>query len=105
MAFISGEYRIKGDWQSLVGQQIVAVVNSAPDARRAFAQVHLVFSDGCSFEIFSTTGDLGGSSRLYRGDLEEVLSHMTDHRHVEAFEAERKETRLNSPGPVVRRRE
>ncbi len=87
MRTISGKNRIKGDWQSLVGQQIVAVVNSAPDARRAFAQVHLVFSDGCSFEIFSTTGDLGGSSRLYRGDLAEVLGYMTEHRHVQVFEA------------------
>jgi hypothetical protein len=36
-----------------------------------------VFTDGTTFEIFSGFGELiGGSSRLYRGNLAEVLSYI-----------------------------
>lgn len=67
----------RGDWQGLVGQQIEAVVTTGVMlADHLMVQVHLVFDDGSTFEIYSPSGDLCGGSRLYRGDLFEVLSYV-----------------------------
>ena len=70
---------VKGNWGALVGQTIEAVVVTGVDVdhhdRNPKAQVHLVFSDESTFEIFGGY-DLGGGSRRYRGNLAEVLGYL-----------------------------
>jgi hypothetical protein len=64
------------NWSALIGQTIEhVVVCHRPSTPHS--QVHLVFTDGSTFEIFSGSGELiGGSSRLYRGNLADVLSYI-----------------------------
>ena len=63
-----------GDWQSLIGRKIEAVVTRDRTDVGPPQSVYLVFSDGTTFEIFSYGGTLGGTSKAYPGGLAELLS-------------------------------
>lgn len=66
---------LKGEWEALIGRTIDQVVVSAQQ-RTPRSQVHLIFSDGSTFEIYSSNDEgIGGSSRIYRGNIAEVLSY------------------------------
>jgi hypothetical protein len=75
------------NWSALIGQTIEhVVVCHRPSTPHS--QVHLVFTDGTTFEIFSGSGELiGGSSRLYRGNLAEVLSYIHADTLVKVYAA------------------
>lgn len=65
---------IKGGWQYLVGRRIEAVVvNVARGESSTLAQIHLVLDGEVHLEIFSHTGVICGTKRVYPGDLPEVL--------------------------------
>jgi len=67
---------IKGGWQHLIGKRIEAVVvNVARGEQSTLAQIHLVLDGEVNFEIYSSTGDVGGASYLHAGDLPEVLGY------------------------------
>jgi hypothetical protein len=66
-------YTPKGDWQSIVGRRIDAVAFALHDGQPP-VQLHLVFDDASTFEIYGS--HLAGSSYLRRGDLLEVLSYI-----------------------------
>ena len=66
---------LKGDWQALVGKTIQEIVICCQGTTPK-SQIHLVFSDGSTFQIYSGEGEyIAGNRRLYRGNLTEVLSH------------------------------
>jgi len=64
---------IKGGWQYLIGRRIEAVVAMPGSGSRSLAQVYLVLDGDEHFEIYSSTGMIGGTKRLYPGDLPDVL--------------------------------
>ena len=73
------------NWTALVGQTIEQVV-VCQGSRTPKTQVHLVFTDGSTFEIFSGACEfIGGGSRLRRGNLAEVLSYVPEGSTVEVF--------------------
>jgi len=65
----------KGEWQCLVGRRIEGVITTGHAHENwCMTQVFLVLEGGMHFEIFSSTGSLGGNSRLYPGGLFELLA-------------------------------
>jgi hypothetical protein len=67
---------IKGGWQHLIGRRIEAVVvNAAHGEASTLAQIHLVLDGKVNFEIFSSSGDIGGASGVHPGDLPDVLNY------------------------------
>lgn len=65
----------KGEWQCLVGRKIEGVITTGHAHENwCMTQVFLVLEGGVHFEIFSSTGSLGGNSRLYPGGLFELLA-------------------------------
>lgn len=77
---------IKGGWQHLIGKRIEAVVvNVARGENSNLAQIHLVLDGEVNFEIFSSLGALGGTKRLYPGDLPEVLDYKCVGPDAEVF--------------------
>ncbi len=66
---------IKGGWQHLIGRRIVAVVTVPPIGPSARAQIHLVLDGGVNFEIYSSSGDIGGTMGVYPGGLRKVLGY------------------------------
>ena len=77
----------RGDWQGLIGRAIEAVVITNDAAHDGFQQVHLVFTDGSTFEIYATGGMRGGS-RLYRGNLAEVLGCECEKTEIVVYSAQ-----------------
>jgi hypothetical protein len=72
----------KGAWETLPGRRIQAVVLSGHVNRSPGKCVHLVFDDGSYFEIYSCCADLAGSSRLYAGNLFDVVHYVREHDEV-----------------------
>jgi hypothetical protein len=64
----------KGDWKSIVGRQVTADIVCQSNRVQLRTRVHLVFSDGSTFEIYANGGTLSGSSHLYRRTLPEVVN-------------------------------
>jgi len=76
---------VANNWEVLVGQTIEQVV-VCRKVGTPKTQVHLVFTDGSTFEIFSGDGEfIGGSSRLYRGNLPEVLSYVPEGTEIRVY--------------------
>ncbi len=77
---------IKGGWQHLIGKRIEAVVvNVARGEKSNLAQIHLVLDGEVNFEIYSSTGQVGGASYLHAGDLPEVLDYKCVGADAEVF--------------------
>jgi hypothetical protein len=77
---------IKGGWQHLIGKRIEAVVvNVARGEKSNLAQIHLVLDGEVNFEIYSSTGQVGGASYLHAGDLPEVLDYKCVGPDAEVF--------------------
>lgn len=77
---------IKGGWQHLIGRRIEAVVvNVCRGEASTLSQIHLVLDGEVNFEIFSNLGALGGTKRLYPGDLPEVLGYACVGPEAEVF--------------------
>lgn len=75
----------KGGWDEIVGRTIETVVVVARQSTPKH-QVHLVFTDGSTFEIYSNPCEgLAGSNRLARGDLASVLSGLRPGPGVHVF--------------------
>ena len=72
---------LKGDWQSMVGRTINAVVVCSSEAPPE-CQVYLVFADGSNFEIYSHgIGIIAGGNRVYSGDVAQLLRRMSANRN------------------------
>ena len=76
---------IKGGWQHLIGRRIEAVVTVPGDDKCSLAQIHLVLEGEVNFEIFSSSGDIGGASMMHQGDLPDVLGYGGGGRAVVVF--------------------
>ena len=76
---------IKGGWQHLIGRRIEAVVTVPGDENCSLAQIHLVLEGEVNFEIFSSSGDIGGASMMHEGDLPDVLGYGDGGRAVVVF--------------------
>lgn len=78
----------KGDWQGIVGRTIEAVI-CVERERTPHTQIHLLFSDGSTFEIYSGPCEyIGANRRLHRGNLPEVLSRIRPGVEVHVFAGE-----------------
>lgn len=72
----------KGDWQALVGREIDSVVFALHD-KPPYTQLHLLFTDGTTFEIYAQSArGFAGSRRLRKRTLPGVLSYI--HPGIEA---------------------
>ena len=69
---------IKGDWNSIVGRRIVAIVVCQRTEHQPRVSIHLVFDDDSEFEVYCQMGDIAGSSYLRRGSLPEVISYFDE---------------------------
>lgn len=76
---------VKGDWQSIVGRTIKAVVVSSAD-RAPQTQVFLVFGDGLHLEIYSQ--HLAGTNHLYEADVPQILAYLGSEAKVTVYSAE-----------------